>query len=473
MKTRGSVLVGLLWCLALLTVLVVGVLHTATLDARLAKNHGDDIQAHYLALAGVEKAKALLYHEAWERRRSQVNHSGKLENVPEEFRDIQLGRGMYRVFHQGKSSRAGELTYGVADEESRLDVNRASAEELARLPEMTPELAAAIVDYRDGNNEVTQGGAEEEQYAALSPPRKPRNNRFLSSRELLAVVGISRQWFHGEDANLNGLLDDNENDGDLSLPNDDRNGRLDTGWSGLVTVESQVRNVNAAGQARVDIKTADTAELSALPGLSPELAEAIVRHRERNNFENLADLLEVTASGPNDGNRAPGNAIPSPPNARFSSGLEINQGSSPASSTGTPNTGGSGASLISESLFMEIADDLTAQSEMDLPGVVNINTADEEVLMCLEGVTRELAHEIVSHRESAGFFANTARLLEVPGMTREIWKGISQRIAAKSQTYRILSEGLVTSTGARRRIESVVRIGTFYVDTLTFREDDL
>ncbi|MHB1308844.1 MAG: PilX N-terminal domain-containing pilus assembly protein, partial [Limisphaerales bacterium] len=55
----GSVLIGLLWCLALLTVLVVGLLHSASLDVQLTRHYQDRIQARYLALAGIERTKAL------------------------------------------------------------------------------------------------------------------------------------------------------------------------------------------------------------------------------------------------------------------------------------------------------------------------------------------------------------------------------------------------------------------------------
>ena len=69
MRAKASILVALLWCLALLSLAVIGVLHTARLDLLVVKNYGDSIQAHYLALAGVEKAKALLYQEAKSRSR--------------------------------------------------------------------------------------------------------------------------------------------------------------------------------------------------------------------------------------------------------------------------------------------------------------------------------------------------------------------------------------------------------------------
>ena len=66
MNRRGSVLVGLLWVLALLAVTVTSVLYTARMDLMIAKNHADSLQAYYLAVAGAEKAKALIFHDAAE-----------------------------------------------------------------------------------------------------------------------------------------------------------------------------------------------------------------------------------------------------------------------------------------------------------------------------------------------------------------------------------------------------------------------
>ena len=63
MRPTGSILIGVLWCMVLLSVLVIGVLHTARMDLLVVKNYGDRVQAHYLALAGVERAKALLYQD--------------------------------------------------------------------------------------------------------------------------------------------------------------------------------------------------------------------------------------------------------------------------------------------------------------------------------------------------------------------------------------------------------------------------
>lgn len=452
-KREGSVLVGLLWCIALLSVLVVGVLHTGRLDLLVAKNYGDNLQAHYLALAGVEKAKALIYHEASSRKTAQQNHSGQLTDVPAEFRDVRFGRGEFRVVHYDAAQ--GTLRYGISDEESRLSINHATVEELLKLPRMTPEVAAAIADWRDEDDNVTQGGAETEYYSGLQRPYIPRNGRIQTARELAAIRGVSQEYLLAEDANQNGLLDPEEDDGELTFPPDNRDGRLDAGWSGLISFESWVQNRTAAGEPRVNVQSADETELTKITGITPELAKAIVEYRGQNQIENLADLLDVSAmSRPQaqpprgEGENAPGQ----PP---------------PQAAQAQPT----GPKLISEDLLLQIADEVTAQNETAHYGLVNINSASPQVLQCLPGITEELAYAIVRHRESAGYFPNTAWLLRVPGMTKEIFEQVSQRVSARSETFRILSEGRVTSSGARRRIEVIVHLGSSYFDTLSWRDN--
>ena len=120
---------------------------------------------------------------------------------------------------------------------------------------------------------------------------------------------------------------------------------------------------------------------------------------------------------------------------------------------------------------MDIADDLTAGSGQEPPGAINLNTASAEVLACLPGLSQELAHAIVSYRKSAGFFPNIAWLLKVDGMNQQIFKQVAAKVTARSETFRILSEGKVTSSGARKRIQVIVRLGASSIETLSYRED--
>ena len=489
MNQRASILVGLLWCLTLLSVVVIGILHTTRFDLLIVKNYGDEIQAHYLALAGVEKAKALLYHQALDRKRSGKNHVGDLYDSPEDFRDIHFGRGEFRVFRQGREEEGGKVMYGITDEESRLNVNHASAEELGKIDGMTPEIVASILQYRGENSNGPAPDLSVDNYF-------PRKGPLETTRELLMVRGVPRDLFLGEDANQNGLLDPEEDDGNVSYPPDNRDGLLDAGWSGMLTVDSMNLNVNAAGDDRVNIRSADESTLGAVRGISSDLAKAIVAYRGQNRLENLADLLDVTQVRPQQPQVVPSG----PPRAGGSSGAPSGAAPGPGSGPGAgpmrgrggaavvvqppqqgntqPAPGGpapvsapSGEKLISEELLMGIADDVTADQETELPGRVNINTASSAVLACLPGLNLQLAQAIVSYRQANGFFSNIAGILKVPGMNAALFKQVSPRVTARSETFRILSEGKVNSSGARKRIQVIVHIGRSEVETLSYRED--
>ena len=320
-KRSGSVLVGLLWCLTLVSVVVISVLHSSQMDSQVVKNQGDRIQAHYLALAGVEKAKALLFQDAITRKRAAQNHSGELYDSQRHFRDVRLGRGTFAVFHQGDSEQGTARRFGISDEESRLNINEATAEDIGKLRLMTPDVVAAIIDWRDTDNAVTPGGAESEYYMSLQPPYLPSNAPFETVRELLMVRGVTHQLLLGEDDNDNGILDPEEDDGSESFPPDNHDGVLDRGWAASLTVKSQVGNTDAAGQSRINVQSADENTLAAIPGLTADIAKAIVASRNQNKIETLADLLEVSSPPPNSGGQGapnPGNNSPHPttPQAR-------------------------------------------------------------------------------------------------------------------------------------------------------------
>lgn len=465
-RKRGAVLVGLLWCLVLLSVLVVGILHSARTDFMVARNHADRVQARYLAMAGIERAKALLYKDARERSRSGQSHNGSLFNAPQHFRDVAYGRGNYRVMRTGRQDEGGGVIFGVSDEESRLNLNTAEAADLGKLEGMTPDLPPAILDWRDGDNEVTPGGAEGDYYLAVRPPGRPRNAPFLSVRELLQVRGMPRDMLFGGgtgDVGLPEMDDSGEGGGDGEAAAGPPSPTLAPGgWAAALTVHSGVRNLSATGQERVNVQTADEAALTGVRGITSEIAKAIIAHRGQNRFSSLADLLDVVAAPPQG---QPQQGSPGVPPGT----VPFRDGAGPRGGGGNPN----GRKVIDQNLLIEIADQLTVEESSTLEGVVNVNTAGLEVLACLPGVTRELAQSIINYRSSAGFLASTAALLNVTGMTPELFKQFAPRVTVRSETFRILAEGRIQSTGVRQRVQAVVRVGLSDVETLAYRENDL
>ncbi|MHC4994098.1 MAG: type II secretion system minor pseudopilin [Planctomycetota bacterium] len=146
-----------------------------------------------------------------------------------------------------------EQAFGLIEEASKININTATAQMLARLPNMTDEIAAAIVDWRDEDSNVTAGGAESEYYLLLDDGYEAKNEDFETIEELLLVRGVTPRLLYGEDLNRNGILDDNENNGADTPPVDNSDGVLDRGLWEYVTVYSREKNETANGDPKVNV----------------------------------------------------------------------------------------------------------------------------------------------------------------------------------------------------------------------------
>jgi competence ComEA-like helix-hairpin-helix protein len=161
----------------------------------------------------------------------------------------------------------------------RIDVDRASAEELARLPRVGPGLAARIVADREehgpfGSLEALDrvSGVGPTLLAAIRP-----HAAFSAAGRALADAGRP-----GPAAVGSPLID-----------------------YGAFAASQSARPALAAGSAlgvgapgRVSINTASQAELDQLPGIGPALARAIVAERTAHGpFRTLEDLRRVRGLG--------------------------------------------------------------------------------------------------------------------------------------------------------------------------------
>ena len=88
---HGSVLIAVAWCVVLLAVGVFSMLHSTRVELRVAKNHGDRQQAHYLALAGIEKAKAVIYQETRTLRQNGRTHTTAFFDNRAAFENVRFG----------------------------------------------------------------------------------------------------------------------------------------------------------------------------------------------------------------------------------------------------------------------------------------------------------------------------------------------------------------------------------------------
>jgi hypothetical protein len=309
--------------------------HAMSLELRAADNRVAAVEAEQAIAGAVRYLTNVL---------GKIEEPGTLPDLTTYRHEaVPVGEATYWLLGRGDNPTvSAQPVWGLVDEASKLNLNTASRAMLEVLPGMTPELAAAIIDWRDANDDVAEGGAESQTYLRRNPPYRCKNANFESVDELRLVLGADLDIIFGEDANLNGILDLNENDADLSSPNDNRDGRLDAGLFEYFTLYSRQpatgTNVNdpralapllqakldadranqilgriqggsgsvlefyiRSGMTReeflpiepyligtntvglVNVNTASEAVLACLPGIGPERASSLVAYRQSNS----------------------------------------------------------------------------------------------------------------------------------------------------------------------------------------------
>ena len=83
-------------------------------------------------------------------------------------------------------------------------------EMLMALPGMTVDIADAIMDWIDDDDETREFGAEFDYYQSLGSPYEPNNGPFNTVEEILLVRGVTPEMLFGADINRNGMIDQHE-----------------------------------------------------------------------------------------------------------------------------------------------------------------------------------------------------------------------------------------------------------------------
>lgn len=323
---------------------------------------------------------------------------------------VPVGDSLFWLIGRDTNSWQNSLTrpwFGLLDEASKLNLNTATREMLELLPGMTTDLAGAIIDWRDSDSEPTDAGAEDETYARLNPPYRAKNAPFESIEELRLVAGADLLRLFGEDTNLNGVLDPNEDDGDASFPADNRDGRLDPGLLEYVTVASSEPNTRPDGTARVDVSNA----------AAPEVASYLQEKLGTARANAILGQLGVTPGNPG-GQR--GNTVILSPGAGGDAGGATPGSGNPGNQAGALVTVGSvlefavRGGMTAEELA-QVDAELSVTNATTLTGLVNINTASAAVLACVPGIGVDNAQTVLGARESNAQAGSLLWLVDVLG----------------------------------------------------------
>ncbi|MBN1506735.1 MAG: general secretion pathway protein GspK [Sedimentisphaerales bacterium] len=423
-----------LWIVMVMTALVAIVGQTNRLNWKVATGTLDQVRCRWACRAGTESAIAVLNDDL-----RDTDCLQDLWSDNDDYNNVQVERCAYSV--------------RVVDEASKLNVNTATKEQLMALPYMEENIADAILDWRDGDEEVRMEGAEAGYYENLPFPYTIRNGPFKTIRELLRVKGVTADLLYGEDANLNGQLDFNEMDGALSPPMDNSDDYLDQGWIAYLTCYSYERNVDAEGNNRININQADERQLETDLGITAGQARWIVQNRGQ-GYRSIGDLVSSGSPQQTSGGQSP------------NQGDQSNQGNQgrPSNRGNQGNRGNRNDQTQAEPLdfqtFARIADRITIHGESQIPGRININTAPWEVLVVLFGggeQAEQAAYSVVSERAGLLYgFQSIADLVNVQSVGLERFKAVADQITVRSDVFRIRCFAAAAISGAKMQTECVV-----------------
>jgi type II secretory pathway component PulK len=192
---RGVALIIVLLVLSLLLTVVGEFALAMRLEATTTINFRAAVASGFLAQAGFQRAAAEILPDAIAHH---LDEAGLLV-----FRHSRLGSPQAPP-RQDIKLGTGQFSYRITDEEARINLNRATPDQLHRLltelgieRETRDVIVDSIQDWRDPNEEHRLNGAESDYYLALPVPYKSKNADFDSVEELLLVRGITPQIFYG------------------------------------------------------------------------------------------------------------------------------------------------------------------------------------------------------------------------------------------------------------------------------------
>ncbi len=222
-----------LWAMLLLGTLALSFSLAMRTEAQAARNGFDAARAYYQARSGISRAVALL------------------SALPPD-----------NVLAMTIEGREGDAGYAVriSNESGKVDINtvpEAMLKEILKKGGLSAEAAEAlgdaILDWRDADDDRRPQGAEGADYANLPEPVLPRNGPVAAIEELQYVKGMTPGYFDGF-------------------------------VSRVFTAHGSPGGVN--------INAAPPEALQALPGITPEMAHAIVARRKASPFSSPAEAAQ-------------------------------------------------------------------------------------------------------------------------------------------------------------------------------------
>ncbi len=391
-------------------------------ELMLAEREGVDMSgrlmtAAALADSGVEAARYLVSLDS-----TSLEEMGGWYDNPDWFSGVLVqdslspqDRGYFSVVAPDTTdSYAQSIRFGLENESAKLNINSVLLADkyaenggrtvLMALPGMTEDVADAILDWLDADDEPREFGAEIEYYGTLDPPYAPKNGPLETIEELLLVRGVTPALLFGADTNRNGIIDDGETypesldsvDVTASLV-DPSDPSMMRGWAAYLTLYGMELNVRPDGSAKIDLNSDDLETLydQLYTEFGPVWAAFIVGYRQSGPYTGNDDPQPMTEDVVPD--------LSKPAKFQLNSVLDL------IGVSVRMNVEGEDDPVVFAPVFPDeplaaslylptVMDNMTANSAQVLAGRININEAPDILLYGIPNMPPDVVDGILSMR---------------------------------------------------------------------------
>lgn len=433
-----------------------------------AIQYGRQATARGLVETGASAAQRFLAMTEQERTEAGgiFDNTGRFQGVTVIDELDPAARGCFTVLapNLDSSGNLGGVRYGLEDESTRLNLNALLAIDqlmpgsgktfLMALPGMTEDIADAIMDWLDADEEPRELGAEIEYYSGLSPPYAPKNGPMETVEELLLVRGVTPAMLFGADANRNGQLDPHESGGSTDV-----DPAAFRGWSAYLTLHSLEWNVTPEGQPRIYLNSSDLKALheQLLAVFPQEWADFIIAYRQMGPNTSGSNTTVSVGS-------APTLNLDLPAKQSLVQVLDLVGATVRYTQSGNSNVAimesPFGAGLAEMNAYMpQLMDYVTINPSATIPGRININQAPATILYGIPGMTPEIAEQILSAREADSSAEDARRhetwLVQEAIVTLDEMRTMMPFVTCGGDVYRAQVVGYFQGSAASSRAEVI------------------
>lgn len=389
-----------------------------------------------------------------------------------------------------------EQRFGVVDEGGKLNINSLIALDstgeqlyaaLMKLPNMTEDVANAIVDWVDTDDTERASGAESSYYQSQPNAYRTKNGPLNSLDELLFVKGVTPELLYGGDRNRNGVVDGDETD----------NTR---GWSDYLTVYGREINVDMSGTVRVYLNGDDLETLfkQLQQAVGDELAAYILASKVFSPTRVQSTTATVALSGTSGSGTMTFSVTGTSssqqgqrPKVAATTEQLLTAVQAQIAATGTsgkrirslmdltntqialprpPGTPNDVPDYVAYSPLLDptklnqmlpaLLDKTTTRQAVEMVPRINVNSAPREVLLAVPTMTEAEVDALLTVRPNQVLTevgtVSTAWLVTSGALTTARFKQVERYLTGSSMVYRVQSIGYTRPNGPVARMEAVI-----------------